>query len=64
MDSPHKAATPIAFAVPASNMSDRRWLLALAEEDYSLTNQPSRASRWQHPLVRSIGAKLGRKASR
>jgi hypothetical protein len=56
MNSPYRAHV-IEFAAPASNMSDRRRLLALAEEDYSLINQPGRANRWQHPLLRSIGAK-------
>lgn len=54
------AKNPIEFVAPASNMSDRRRLLALAEEDCYLTNQPRRASRWQHPLLRSIQAKLER----
>jgi hypothetical protein len=59
MNSPYRAyaINAIQFAAPASNMSDRRRLLALAEEDYSLINQPDRANRWQHPLLRSIGAK-------
>jgi hypothetical protein len=59
MNSPNKAhaANPIEYAAPASNISDRSRLLALAEEEYYLTNQPSRANRWQHPLVRSIKAK-------
>jgi hypothetical protein len=50
------------FAASASNMSDRRRLLALAEEDYYLTNQPPRTNRWQHPLLSSIKAKRRRGA--
>jgi len=59
MNSPYRAhaANPIEFATPASNTSDRVRLLALAEEDYYLTKQPSRANRWQHPLQRSIQAR-------
>ena len=59
MNSPDKAhaANPIEFATPASNMRDRGRLLALAEEEYYLINQPARANRWQHPLQRSIQAK-------
>jgi hypothetical protein len=59
MNSPYRehATNPIEFAAPASNINDRVRLLALAEEDYYLTNQPSRVSRWQHPLQRSIQAK-------
>jgi len=66
MNSPSRAPTAklIEFAAPASNMSDRSRLLPLAEEEYHLTNQPPRASRWQHPLVRSIQARLRRKAPR
>jgi hypothetical protein len=60
MNSPYRAhaTNPIEFAAPTSEKSDRRRLLALTEEDYYLTNQPSRISRWQHPLQRSIQAKL------
>jgi hypothetical protein len=62
MNSPDKAANPIAFAASALHLTgDRRRLLALAEEDYSLTAQPPRASRWHHPLRRSMQAK-GRKS--
>jgi hypothetical protein len=59
MNSPYRAhaINAIEFAAPASNMSDRRRLLALAEEDYSLINQPGRANRWQHPLKQSIQAR-------
>jgi len=56
---PLDVSNPIEFAAPGSNMSDRRRLLALAEEDYSLVNQPPRSNRWQHPLRRSIKAKRG-----
>ena len=53
-----ETANPIEFAAPASNnMRDRRRLLALAEEQYYLTKQTPRDSRWQHPLRRSIQAK-------
>jgi hypothetical protein len=45
------------LAAPASKMSDRRRLLALAEEEYYLPDQPSRTSRWQHPLQRAIQVK-------
>jgi len=56
MNSPYRAhaANLIEFATHVSNTSDRVRLLALAEEDYCLTKQPSRANRWQHPLQRSI----------
>ncbi len=59
MNSPYKTHAPntIESAAPASNVSDRHRLLALAEEEYFLTNQPSQDSRWQHPLQRSIQAK-------
>jgi hypothetical protein len=62
MNSPYKphATNPIEFAAPASNMSDRRRLFALAEEEYCLTNQHSRTSRWQHPLQRAIQGKRRR----
>ena len=61
MNSPDRAyaINPVEFAAPASNMSDRRRLLTLAEEEYYLTKQPPRASRWQSPLVRSIQARRG-----
>jgi hypothetical protein len=52
--------TPNEFIAPASNMSDRARLLAMAEEEYYLTNQPSRTSRWQHPLQRAIQGKRSR----
>ena len=52
------------LAAPASNMSDRRRLLALAEEEYCLTDQPSRATRCQHPLQRAIQVKRGVKSYR
>jgi hypothetical protein len=51
---------PNEFIAPASNMSDRARLLAMAEEEYHLTNQPSRTSRWQHPLQRAIQGKRRR----
>jgi hypothetical protein len=59
MNSPYRerAGNRSELAAPASNMSDRRRLLALAEEEYYLTDQPSRTSRWQHPLQRAIRVK-------
>jgi hypothetical protein len=56
MNSPDKAhaANAIEYAAPASNISDRSKLLAMAEEEYCLTKKLSRSSRWQHPLQRSI----------
>jgi hypothetical protein len=58
MNGPYKAANPMAFEASASpNTGDKRRLLALAEEDYYLTNQPPRASRWYHPLRHSMQAK-------
>ena len=60
MNNPYRVANPIESAAPASDMSDKRRLLALAEEEYFLTNQPSRTSRWQHPLQRAIQDKQRR----
>ncbi len=59
MNSPYRerADNRNELAAPASNMSDRRRLLALAEEEYFLTDQRSRISRWQHPLQRAIRVK-------
>jgi hypothetical protein len=56
MNSPNRTHAPNAIesAAPALNISDSRRLLALAEEEYYLANQPSRTSRWQHPLQRAI----------
>jgi hypothetical protein len=61
MDSQHKAAGPIEFAAPASRIMDaKRRALILAEEGYYLTSQPSQATRWQHPLQRSIQTNQGK----
>jgi hypothetical protein len=59
MNSPYRerADNRSELVAPASNMGDRHRLLALAEEEYYLTDQPSRTSRWQHPLQRAIQVK-------
>jgi hypothetical protein len=58
MNSPDRPYdSPNELVAPGSNMSDRARLLAMAEEEYYLTNQPSRTSRWQHPLQRAIQTK-------
>ena len=66
MNSPYRerADNRSELAALSSNMSDRRRLLALAEDEYYLTDQPSRTSRWQHPLQRAIQVKRGVKSYR
>jgi hypothetical protein len=49
--------TPNEFIAPASNMTDRARLLALADEEYYRNGQLPRGNRWQHPLQRTIQAK-------
>ncbi len=51
------AITPLEPAGSASHMSDRHRLLEIDEEGRYLAGRAPEASRWQHPLMRSIEAR-------